>query len=100
MHNKSDDSALQVAQRIVETLNPSPGHFMFGKIIPATEVDTVARAYLAAREALEKAKSMILSDIRYMDVDKRPHPKGHHPYDGVLTAIREALSCSAPPGDK
>ena len=44
----------EMARRIVETLNPSPGHFMFGKIIPATEVDTVARAYLKAREALEE----------------------------------------------
>jgi hypothetical protein len=44
----ANESAVEIARRIIETLNPSPGHFMFGKIIPATEVDIVARALIAA----------------------------------------------------
>ena len=54
----TDTSVMEAARRIVETLNPSPGHFMFGKIIPATEVDLVARALIRMHAAMTEIANL------------------------------------------
>ncbi len=66
----TDEQALEVAHEIIATLNPSPDHFMFGKIIPATKVDMLARAYVA-QEARACKLEEVLEKLQHLRMHQR-----------------------------